>query len=123
VFVSYMRDRDEIRATVWGGSPSPIASIAFRRPSRPLNGSILPIAEHLQRIDGRLNQNFLVGAAVNQLSQTQAYARGDTLWDALLALIPRAIWPEKPITAGSGNLVSRYTGIDFAGVPAWASAR
>jgi len=55
-----------------------------------------------------------VGAAVYQLSQTQNFARGDTLWDALLALIPRALWPEKPITAGSGNLVSRYTGIDFA---------
>jgi hypothetical protein len=48
------------------------------------------------------------------LGQTQNFARGDTLWDALLALIPRAIWPDKPITAGSGNLASRYTGIDFA---------
>ena len=42
------------------------------------------------------------------------YARGDTLWDALLALIPRAIWPDKPITAGSGNLVSRYHRHRFA---------
>jgi len=114
VYVSYMRDRDAIRATVWGEQSfsdrldrisTTVATFEWFDPAN---------WEHLQRIDGRLNQNFLVGAAVYQLSQTQAYARGDTLWDALLALIPRAIWPDKPITAGSGNLVSRYTGIDFA---------
>jgi hypothetical protein len=113
-YVSYMRDRTEIRATVWGEQSF---EDRFDRISKTVTtfewfdpGNF----EHLQRIDGRLNQNFLVGAAVYQLGQTQNFARGDTLWDALLALIPRAIWPEKPITAGSGNLVSRYTGIDFA---------
>jgi hypothetical protein len=114
VFVSYMRDRTDIRATVWGEQS---IEDRFDRISKTVTtfewfdpGNF----EHLQRIDGRLNQNFLVGAAVYQLGQTQNFARGETLWDALLALIPRAIWPEKPITAGSGNLVSRYTGIDFA---------
>jgi hypothetical protein len=114
VFVSYMRDRDAIRATVWGEQ-------SFSDRIDRISATVATFEwfdpadwEHLQRIDGRLNQNFLVGAAVLHLSETQAYARGDTLWDALLALIPRAIWPDKPITAGSGNLVSRYTGIDFA---------
>jgi hypothetical protein len=114
VFVSYMRDRVEIRATVSGDQSF---SDRFDKISKTVStfewfdpGNF----EHLQRIDARLNQNFLVGAAVYQLGQTQNYARGDTLWDALLALIPRALWPDKPIEAGSGNLVSRYTGIDFA---------
>jgi hypothetical protein len=114
VFVSYMRDRDEIRASVWGQQSladrvdrvlDTATSMEFFDPGEPV---------HLQRVDGRLNQNGLVGAAVIQLSQTDAYARGETFWDALLALIPRALWPQKPITAGSGNLVSRFTGIDFA---------
>ena len=114
VFVSYMRDRDEIRATVWGRQ-----SLADRV-DRVLDTATSPDLfdpndpQQLQRIDGRLNQNGLVGAAVNQLSQTDAFARGETFWDALLALIPRAVWPEKPITAGSGNLVTRFTGIDFS---------
>jgi hypothetical protein len=114
VFVSYMRDRTDIRATVWGEQ-------SFEDRFDKISKTVTTFEwfdpgnfEHLQRIDGRLNQNFLVGAAVYQLGQTQNFARGDTLWDALMALIPRAIWPEKPITAGSGNLVSRYTGIDFA---------
>jgi hypothetical protein len=114
VFVSYMRDRTEIRATVWGEQSFSDRIDRVSQTVETFEWFDPADWEHLQRIDGRLNQNFLVGAAVYQLSQTQDYARGDTLWDALLALIPRAIWPDKPITAGSGNLVSHYTGIDFA---------
>jgi len=114
VFVTYMRDRGEIRATVWGGQSfsdridrlgETAATFEWFDPAR---------FQHLQRIDARLNQNWLVGAAVNRLHETDGYARGDTLWDALLALIPRAFWPDKPITAGSGDLVNRYTDIKFA---------
>jgi hypothetical protein len=113
VFVTYMRDRTEIRATVWGEQ-----SLADR--FERLSATVTTLEwfdpgnfHHLQRIDGRLNQNWLVGAAVNRLRETDGYARGDTLWDALLALIPRALWPEKPISAGSGDLVNRYTDIKF----------
>src|SRR5207249_1043959 len=42
------------------------------------------------------------------------YANGETLWDAIIALIPRALWADKPVEAGSGDLVTRYTGIEFA---------
>jgi len=114
VFVSYMRDRNDIRASVWGGQSFEDRFDRISKTVTTFEWFDPANFEHLQRIDGRLNQNFLVGAAVYQLGQTQAYARGETLWDALLALIPRAVWPDKPITAGSGNLVSHYTGIDFA---------
>ena len=67
----------------------------------------------MESIDGRLNQNGLVGAAVVNLSANQDYANGETLWMAVLAMIPRALWPDKPISAGSGDLVTRFTGITF----------
>jgi hypothetical protein len=114
VFVSYMRDRAEIRASVRGGQSlldrfdrvtDTFATFEWFDPANQ---------EHLKRIDGRLNQNFLVGAAVINLTQTEAYSHGETLWDAALALIPRVVWPEKVIQAGSGDLVTRYTGIEFA---------
>lgn len=114
VFVSYMRDRTDIRAAVWGGESFSDRLDSISKTVTNFEWFDPGDFEHLQRIDARLNQNFLVGATVYQLRQTQNYARGETLWDALLALIPRAIWPEKPITAGSGNLVSRYSGVDFA---------
>jgi len=34
--------------------------------------------------------------------------------DAAFALVPRAIWPNKPAVGGSGNIVSKYTGLVFA---------
>jgi len=114
VFVNYMRDRNEIRASVWGGESfsdridkltDTIATFEWFDPANQ---------EHLQRIDGRLNQNLLVGAAVARLSETGDYARGETFWDALLAIVPRAIWPDKQIQAGSGDLATRFTGIKFA---------
>ena len=48
------------------------------------------------------------------MEDTDDFARGETFWQALIALIPRALWPDKPGVAGSGNLVSEYTGIQFA---------
>lgn len=113
VFVNYMRDRNDIRASVWGGESlsNRIDKVAETAATFELFDPGNP--EHLQRIDGRLNQNFLVGAAVARLSETDDYARGGTLWDAILALIPRALWPDKPITAGSGYLVTQITGIEF----------
>jgi hypothetical protein len=33
---------------------------------------------------------------------------------AMVAPIPRLLWPDKPVFAGSGNLVSDYTGQKFA---------
>ena len=41
-----------------------------------------------------------------------AFAYGATVppW----ALIPRAVWPDKPDVAGSGDIVSEFTGIRFA---------
>lgn len=114
VYVTYMRDRGNIRDTVWGGQSfaqrldrlgETVSNFEWFDPAR---------YNHLLLIDGRLNQNWLVGAAVTRLRETDGYARGDTLWDALLALVPRALWPDKPVTAGSGDLVNRYTDVKFA---------
>ncbi len=115
VYVTYMRDRRDIRAVVWtgGGMSERIGQIT---------GTVTTIEwfdprdlRHLDRIDLRLNQDYLMGASVLYLAggSTQ-FARGGTVWDAVVALIPRAIWPNKPIIGGSGNLVSDYTGMRFA---------
>jgi hypothetical protein len=80
--------------------------------------AIKPVSFHdpelLSAIEGRLNQNYLVGAAVEHTGVTAVYADGGTLWLAVLALVPRALWPEKPVTAGSMGLVAEYTGLRFA---------
>jgi len=114
LYVSYMRDRKEIRQAVWGGQSmqkrlgrvySMVTTLEWFDPFND---------DHLRRIDSRLNQNYLVGRAVEYLSVSDSYANGETIADAAIALVPRAIWPDKPVRAGSGNLVSRFTGMTFA---------
>jgi len=79
-----------------------------------IDGFDLHSQKHLRTIDARLNQNLLVGAAVDKLSQSGEYARGETFLAALLAFVPRALWPNKPVLAGSSDLASRFTGFRFA---------
>jgi hypothetical protein len=114
VYVTYMRDRGEIRESVWGGQSLSDRMERIGTTASGFEWFDIRDQSHLQRIDGRLNQDFLVGAAVLWLEDTDDFARGETFWQALIALIPRALWPDKPGVAGSGNLVSEYTGIQFA---------
>jgi hypothetical protein len=114
-YVTYMRDRVELRASVWGGQ-----SLEQRLGQ---TGQMITTFEwfdlwnnaHLRRIDDRLNQNVLLGAAVRNLKAGYVdYARGATLEQAAVALVPRIIWPDKPVRAGGNTLVTSFTGIAFA---------
>ena len=68
--------------------------------------------QHLDALDKRLNQNYLVGEGVMRHREGEAELRyGTTV--ALWALIPRAIWPDKPAVGGGQDLVSQFTGIKF----------
>ena len=114
VFVTYMRDRNEVRAKVWGGAAT--SSRIEQMFNTFTNFELISPTndEHLNTIDGRLNQNALVGAAVSYTGHSTQRANGETIINAFFALIPRAIWPNKPAVGGSGDLVSRFTGMTFA---------
>lgn len=115
VYVTYMRDRENIREAVWGGSSLQARLDELQNSFKTMEWFDPRDEDHLERIDGRLNQNLLVGAAVDHLaSGYEEFARGQTLWEAFLSLIPRVFWVEKKIIAGSSDLVSQYTGKVFA---------
>jgi hypothetical protein len=113
-FASYLDNRQMLRDAVWGDQPLEArieavqTMIASMGPFDPFN------QKHLEALDTRLNQNWLVGAAVAYVPTVKEFAGGKTIYYAAIALIPRAIWPEKPVTAGSMGLVTEYTGIGFA---------
>lgn len=115
VYVTYMRDRNDIRAVVWAGESVSVRFETFVDTFSNFEWFSLNEIDHLRRVDERLNQDALVGAAIQGI-ETGAVplAMGNTLVDALIALVPRAIWPGKPVSAGSGNVVSDYTGLIFA---------
>jgi hypothetical protein len=115
VYVNYMRDRKEIRAAVWGGAAVVDRLEQLKTTSATAQWFNPHNVDHLNLIDTRLNQDYLIGAAVDYIASGFAtHAHGATFWDALAAIIPRALWPNKPVVGGSGDLVSIYTGIRFA---------
>jgi hypothetical protein len=113
VFVGYMRDRGEIRKSVWGGESLGNRVDQLTETASKFEWFDPTNVKHLELLDSRLNQNILVGAAVTRMEELGGYAHGETLWESVLALVPRALWPDKPMQAGSGDLVSRFTGIQF----------
>lgn len=115
VYVNYMRDRREIRAVVWAGAGVQDRVDQLKTTFATAEWFDPKSVDHLNLIDTRLNQDYLIGAAVDYIGSGFAeHARGATFWDALAAIIPRALWPNKPVVGGSGDLVSIYTGIRFA---------
>ncbi|SRR6266516_3635769 len=100
LFVTYFRDRPRIRQKVWGGAvlSDRIDTLA----STLENFEVLDLQNprHLAAIDSRMNQNYFVGRAVRTIDLGQEqFAHGQELYEALLALVPRIMWPDKPVKA------------------------
>jgi hypothetical protein len=116
VFVNYMAKRTEMRQAVWyqqvgiGDRLQRVMDIFNNFEWLDSENS-----KHRAVIDGRLNQNLIVGAAVDRLeSGIVEYAHGATITDMAIALIPRALWPDKPQVGGGGTVVRDFAGMKFA---------
>jgi hypothetical protein len=114
LFVAYAPSREAIREAAWGGEGIERRIDAGLDMLAQLRFFDIWDETHLTWIDWRLNQNELVGAAVRYTPDVAPFLYGKTVADAAIAVIPRAIWPDKPGTAGSGDYVSQHTGILFA---------
>jgi hypothetical protein len=116
IFVNYFIHRDNIRSVIWSEAPTleqriDVVTDAFSdfKLFDPTD------VGHLIALDERLNQNYFVGLAAARIEQGQVnYLYGRSLWEALLSLVPRVFWPEKPVFAGSPKIVSEMTGLVFA---------
>ena len=115
LYVNYMQARSELREkisadTVESGRMEVVSDMFSKFEFFSLTNH-----KHLELIDTRLNLNYLVGAAVDYMqSENQEFAKGETIKNAILAAVPRIIWPDKPMRLGGSAMVTRYTGIVFA---------
>jgi putative effector of murein hydrolase LrgA (UPF0299 family) len=118
--VNYFDHRTDIRESVWGG-----ASMEDRV------GSVLGVFDDfhlidlgndkdLNALDQRLNQNTFVGMAATRLQDREIdYLNGESVWDGIISIVPRAYWPDKPVTGGSGQVVANMTGLDLNEDTSW----
>jgi hypothetical protein len=115
LYVVYMGVRNQIREAVWGNEDiSKRAAVVSSNVQNTWEWFSLSNFNQLDQIEDRLNQNRLLGAAVRELQAGHVkFAEGETLQNILLSLVPRIVWPNKPTFAGSGSLVTRFTGIKF----------
>lgn len=113
IYVSYMQIRDNVRSIVWSGGDYSSRFDVVGKSLQSIQLFDIFNNDHLQLIDKRLNLNILVGQSVQYLDKTNKYANGETLYAAILAPIPRLLWPEKPTIAGGSQLVTRYSGRTF----------
>ncbi|MGB8061708.1 MAG: hypothetical protein WCF26_07425 [Candidatus Sulfotelmatobacter sp.] len=112
VFVTYFHHRNEIRNQVWGGAPMDARIDSVMNTVRDFQWLDPTNRGHLLALDQRLNQNYFVGLAARRIEQGQVnYLEGESVWEGLEALVPRAFWPDKPVFAGSPQIVSKMTGL------------
>jgi hypothetical protein len=112
IFVNYFHHRNEIRDQVWGGAPLEARIDSVVDTFRDFEWLDPANRRHLIALDKRLNQNYFVGLAARRIERGQVdYLEGGSVWEGVLALVPRAFWPEKPVYAGSPQIVSKMTGL------------
>lgn len=119
-FLAYFKDRDEIRGAVWGGaslveridvSMNMVYGFEWFDPTNETQ---------LNSLDQRLNQNYFVGLAAARLQNGEVdYLYGRSLWEGLISLVPRVVWPDKPVYGGSPAIVTEMTGLMLSDTTSW----
>jgi len=115
LFLSYFQNRDDIREAVWGGGTMAERVDATLGIVRDFEWFDPSNEVHLYALDQRLNQNYFVGLAATRIAQGQVeFLHGRSLWEGLESLVPRALWPDKPVSAGSPEIVAEMTGLQLS---------
>jgi hypothetical protein len=115
IFVNYFQHRNDIREQVWGGAPLEARIDSVTDTVRGFKWFDPNDRMHLIALDQRLNQNYFVGLAARRIQFGLAdYLVGDSVRQGLLSLVPRVLWPDKPVFGGSPEIVSKMTGLHLS---------
>ena len=112
LFATYFEARDRIRNVVWSGASmerrlDAVSEIATGWKWFDATDQLI-----LLGFDLRLNQNYFVGLAAQNINARRVdYLYGSSATDAVLALVPRALWPGKTVFGGSPEIVGKMTGL------------
>lgn len=131
VGVGYMSLRDDIRGIAWQGTDLTNRQKLIAVTELASNGELeVTTEDDLVLLAGRLNLSAIAGYVALNPPDSTALERVDGLPRIASALVPRFFWPNKPETAGGGDMVTALTGFRFAeytsvglGVPAHLLAK
>jgi hypothetical protein len=114
LFVSYFAVRPDLREVAWSGAPVSVRATEAADILTSFRLISFDDPAHLDALGQRLNQNYFIGTAAERLGRGQVdFLWGRSVWEGLAAVIPRAIWPDKPVYGGSGDIVVVMTGLDL----------
>ena len=65
----------------------------------------------MRTIVERVDMTDILAAQVRYQPDYEPYAFGETIYSSFYTLIPRFLWPDKPIVAGGSEFVARFTGL------------
>ena len=120
LFLSYFQNRDEIRTTVWGQAGFGARLQAAELMLQDLHWFNPHNQADLESVDERLNQNYFVGLSASQIDSGAVDSlRGRSVSEGVMALVPRIVWPEKPVFAGSPGVVMEMTGLKLSETTSW----
>ena len=120
IFVNYFAARNDLRNAVWGGQAMSARFAVIGDAIKNFSVFSVQNPAHLNALDARLNQNYFIGVAAERLQMGHvSFLEGRSISEGFLALIPRLVWPEKPVFGGSGNLVAELTGLNLDRDTSW----
>lgn len=112
----WMSVRGGIRESIWRGDSMEQRLLGMN--FEPEQGTYLlnPFSpDDLRLIQRRIDQSSLLAYAIQHTPSVQPHAWGYSMGqDILVALVPRVMWPDKPLAAGGSAFVSQYTGLKFS---------
>lgn len=117
IIMTYFVNRNTVRSVAWNSvdTETRINTVTnvFTNNFQAFN--ILD-PEQLAIIDVRFALNWLTGRGIERIeSGIEKFANGETIRDAFLMILPRFLWPDKPLVVGGQALVNKYTGVSMYG--------
>jgi hypothetical protein len=113
IIAVYFDSRNTVRAIVWAGeyTQSPLQDV-YNTLAFNFRWFDATDSTQLDWIDVRLGYNFPLGRVIKRIGERVVpLGNGQTIESAVLMLVPRALWPDKPIVVGGSALYQYYTGI------------
>lgn len=111
MIVAIQMVKQTFREAIWSGYSGNKISLFLNVLDNNWSDSYFSNEDNLSELNVRLNQGWIIAAIINHVPNSEPYANGGTVVEALEAtLLPRFLSPNKKIAGGKVNY-EKYTGL------------